>query len=140
MARILGIVLPDDKRIAYAITLFYGVGWKNGEKILKATGINRDTRVKDLTEDDMRKITGEIEKSYVVEGELREKVSTDIKRLKEIGSYRGIRHIRGLPVYGQRTKSNSRTKRGKRKTVGALKKEAWAKLEQTANTAKAATK
>ncbi len=140
MARILGIVLPDDKRIAYAITLFYGIGWKNGEVILKSTGINRDTRVKDLTEDDMRKITVEIEKSYEVEGELREKVSNDIKRLKEIGSYRGIRHIRGLPVYGQRTKSNSRTKRGKRKTVGALKKEAWAKLEQTANTAKAATK
>lgn len=140
MVRILGIVLPDDKRIAYAITLFYGIGWKNGEELLKSTGINRDTRVKDLTEDDMRKITAEIEKNYDVEGDLREKVNNDIKRLKEIGSYRGIRHIKGLPVYGQRTKSNSRTKRGKRKTVGALKKEAWAKLEQTTNSAKPAGK
>ncbi len=140
MARILGIVLPDDKRIAYAITLFYGIGWKNGEELLKKVGISGNVRVKDLKEDDLRKISSEIEKNYDVEGELRERVNNDIKRLKEIGAYRGVRHIRGLPVYGQRTKSNSRTKRGKRKTVGALKKEAWAKLEQTAGAAKSAAK
>lgn len=137
MARLLGIVLPDDKRIEYAITLFYGIGWKNGNDILKTAGIDPNKRVKDLSEDEIRKMSGEIEKNYEVEGDLREKVSQNIKRLKEIGSYKGIRHIRGLPVYGQRTKSNGRTKKGKRKTVGALKKEAWAKLEQTATKAAA---
>lgn len=140
MARLLGLVLPDDKRVDYALTLFYGIGWKNVQQVLEETGIKKETRVKALSEDDLKRIGTVIEKNFVVEGDLREKHNDDIKRLKEIGSYRGIRHIRGLPGKGQRTKSNARTRRGKRKTVGALKKEAWAKLEQTQNQAASATK
>lgn len=140
MARLLGLVLPDDKRVEYALTLFYGIGWKNVQGILKETGISPDTRVKALSEDDLKKIQSAIEKSQIlIEGNLREQINDDVKRLKEIGSYRGIRHIRGLPGHGQRTKSNARTRRGKRKTVGALKKEAWAKIEQTQNAAATAT-
>lgn len=141
MARLLGLVLPDDKRVEYALTLFYGIGWKNVQGVLKEAGINGDTRVKALSEDDLKKIQNAIEKNQlVIEGNLREQINDDVKRLKEIGSYRGIRHIRGLPVHGQRTKSNGRTRRGKRKTVGALKKEAWAKLEQTQQAAATAAK
>lgn len=140
MARLLGIVLPDDKRVDYALTLFYGIGWKNVVQVLKDTGIKSETRVKALSEEDLKRISTVIEKNYLVEGNLREKLNDDIKRLKEIGSYRGIRHIRGLPANGQRTKSNGRTRRGKRKTVGALKKEAWAKLEQTQQAATTAAK
>lgn len=131
MARLLGLQLPDQVRVEYALTLFYGIGWKTSGKILKSVGIDTHKRVKDLSEEDLKKIVTEIEKEHTVEGELREKLNDDLKRLREISSYRGTRHVRGLPVRGQRTRSNARTKRGKRKTVGALKKEVWAKLDQT---------
>ncbi|NMB84510.1 30S ribosomal protein S13 [Candidatus Roizmanbacteria bacterium] len=130
MVRLHGVILPDDKRIEYALTLFYGIGWSNSGKVLNQVKIDKNKRVKDLNEDEWKKITSLIEKDLKIEGDLREELTENIKRLKDIGSYRGIRHIRSLPVRGQRTRSNARTKRGKRKTVGALKKEAWAKLEQ----------
>jgi small subunit ribosomal protein S13 len=130
MARLFGIIIPDTDRVAYGITRIYGIGWANGALVMKKAGIDTHKRMKDLTEDEMKKLIAEIEKGYLVEGELREEVNENIKRLKEIGSYRGIRHMRGLPVDGQRTKSNARTKKGKRKTVGALKKEVLAKMEQ----------
>jgi len=130
MARLLGITLPDNKRIEYALTLLYGVGWTSSRRILVEANIERSKKVSQLSEDDFKKITVIIEKGHKVEGDLREEINENIKRLKEIGCYRGLRHIRGLPVRGQRTRSNARTKRGKRKTVGALKKEVWAKLEQ----------
>ncbi len=129
MIRVVGVNLPDDKRIEYALTLIYGVGWGNAKKILAATSINKDKKVKDLTEDEVKRIQNEVEKKYKVEGDLKEEVRKDIKRLKDVGCYRGTRHIKGLPVKGQRTKSNARTKRGKRKTVGALKKEDRTKLQ-----------
>jgi small subunit ribosomal protein S13 len=130
MARLLGVTLPDEKRIDYALTLVYGIGWSNVKKILQHTNISPNIKVKAVTEEQLKKITELIEKNYKVEGYLRELVNGNIKRLREIGCYRGIRHVRGLPVNGQRTKANARTKRGKRKTVGALKKEMWAKIEQ----------
>lgn len=132
MARLLGVNLPDDKRIEYAITLLYGIGWNNAAIVLKEAKVDSHKRVKDVTEEEMKTITTVIETKYKVEGILREEVSGNIKRLREIGSYRGLRHARGLPVYGQRTKSNARTKRGKRKTVGALKKEDMAKIQTNA--------
>lgn len=131
MVRLFGVIIPDKDKVLFGLTKLYGIGWVNGAKALKKADIGIDKRMKDLTEDQLKKITAVIEKEYRVEGDLREEVSDNIKRLKEITSYRGIRHMRGLPVRGQRTKSNSRTKKGKRKTVGALKKEAWAKMEQT---------
>jgi len=130
MARMLGVTLPDEKRIDYALTTLYGIGWTNVKSILEKTGVNANKKVKEVTEEEFKKILEIIETNYKVEGYLREAINENIKRLREIGSYRGIRHVRGLPVDGQRTKSNARTKRGKRKTVGALKKEMWAKLEQ----------
>lgn len=138
MARLLGITLPDEKRIEYALTLLYGVGWTNAGHILDQAGIDRHKRVRELTEDELKKITAVIEKNYKVEGDLKEELNEDMKRLKEIGSYRGMRHARGLPVRGQRTRSNARTKRGKRKTVGALRKEVWAKMEQNKTAAEVA--
>ena len=130
MHRIVGIILPDDKRIDYALTIIHGIGWPRSNKILEATKIDKSTRVKSLTEDQIKSIVAFIDKEYRVEGELREDKNDDIKKLKDIGSYRGLRHRLGLPVRGQRTSSNARTKRGKRKTVGALSKESWAKMEQ----------
>ncbi|HEX7542510.1 MAG TPA: 30S ribosomal protein S13 [Patescibacteria group bacterium] len=130
MARMLGVTLPDEKRIDYALTILYGIGWTNVKTILSQTGVDANKKVKEVSEEEFKKILEVIETNYKVEGYLREAINENIKRLREIGSYRGIRHIRGLPVNGQRTKSNARTKRGKRKTVGALKKEMWAKLEQ----------
>ena len=129
--RILGVTLPDDKRIEFGLTLIYGIGWTRAKNILKAVNIDGNKKIGQLSEEELRKLTDFIEKNYKVEGELREEINENIKRLKEINSYRGLRHIKGLPVRGQRTRSNARTKRGKRKTVGALKKEAWAKLEQS---------
>lgn len=129
--RLLGLVIADTNRIEYALTKVYGIGWKNAGMICDAAGIDRHKKLSELKEEDIRKITTVLEKNYKVEGDLREELTGNIKRLKEIVSYRGMRHVRGLPVRGQRTKSNSRTKKGKRKTVGALKKEVWAKLEQT---------
>lgn len=129
MARLMGITLPDEKRIDYALTLFYGIGWSNVKTLLDQAKVTPGKRVKDVTEEEFKKIVEVIDKNFKIEGDLRESLTEDIKRLREIGSYRGGRHAKGLPVHGQRTKSNARTKRGKRKTVGALRKEAWAKLE-----------
>lgn len=131
MVRLLGLTLPDDKRIEYALTLLYGIGWTSSKKILEQAGVDTHKRVKEVSEDELKKITAIIEKNYKVEGDLKEQLNDNLKRLREIGSYRGTRHARGLPVRGQRTRSNARTKRGKRKTVGALRKEVWAKIEQT---------
>lgn len=130
MARISGIDLPTHKRLDIALTYIYGIGRNNVKKVLEKTRISSAKRVKDLTEEEVGKIQKTIEGMTKVEGDLRTEVTENIKRLKEIGSYRGIRHIRGLPVSGQRTRVNARTKRGKRKTVGALRKEIRAKLEQ----------
>lgn len=130
MVRILGIVLPDDKKIKYALTLLYGIGWSNAGKILINASVSEDKKVKELSEDELKKIIALIDKHYLVEGDLRQELTQNIKRLKEIGSYRGVRHTKNLPVRGQRTRSNARTKRGKRKTVGALKKEVWSKIDQ----------
>jgi len=130
MQRLMGVMLPDEKRIDYALTLIYGIGWSRSSVILEKLGIDQSTRVKNITEDQVKKLTNYIDKNMKVEGHLREEQSDNIKRLREIGSYRGLRHGMGLPTRGQRTRSNARTKRGKRRTVGALSKEAWSKMEQ----------
>jgi len=122
MARIAGIDLPREKRIEIGLTYIYGIGRARANKILEATGVNPDTRVKDLTEAEINALREYIDKNYKVEGDLRRDVSLSIKRLMEIGSYRGIRHRRGLPVRGQRTKTNARTRKGPKKTVGAKRK------------------
>lgn len=121
-ARISGVTLPNDKRVEIALTYIYGIGLTTSKKILKQTGVNPDTRVKNLTEDEVNKIRVAIEGNIKVEGDVRREVSQNIKRLKEIGSYRGARHSAGLPVRGQRTKTNARTKRGKRVTMGSGRK------------------
>src|SRR5512135_1357575 len=103
MARLMGITLPDDKRVDYALTILYGIGWTNVFEVLKIAKVEANKRVKDLSEDELRRITEAIEKNYKVEGDLRELISENLKRLREINSYRGLRHLRGLPVRGQRT-------------------------------------
>jgi len=123
MARIAGVDLPRDKRVEIGLTYIYGIGKSSANEILKKAGVNPDTRVKDLTEDEAGKIRKIIEQEYDVEGDLRREVSMNIKRLMEIGSYRGIRHRRNLPVRGQKTKTNARTRKGPKKTVGRKKKE-----------------
>jgi len=122
MPRIAGVDIPNEKRIDIALTYIYGIGLSSAKKILKETAINPDTRVKDLEEQEITKLRDLIERNYVVEGDLRRSVSFDIKRLMDIGSYRGIRHRKGLPVRGQRTSTNARTRKGPRRTVGAKKK------------------
>ena len=122
MARISGVDLPNEKRIEAGLTYIYGIGWTTSREILEKTGINPSTRVKDLTEEEAGKIRKVIENDYMVEGDLRRDVSMNIKRLMEIGCYRGIRHRRGLPVRGQKTKTNARTRKGPKKTVGRKKK------------------
>jgi len=122
MARIAGVDLPREKRIEIGLTYIFGIGRSRSNEILKKTGINPDTRVKDLTEDEISKLRQIIDSEYQVEGDLRREIALNIKRLKEIGSYRGIRHRKGLPVRGQRTKTNARTRKGPRKTVGRKKK------------------
>ena len=122
MARIAGVDLPNEKRIEAGLTYIYGIGWPTSREILKKTGINPDTRVKDLTEEEAGKIRKVIEADYMVEGDLRRDVNLNIKRLMEIGCYRGIRHRRGLPVRGQKTKTNARTRKGPKKTVANKKK------------------
>lgn len=122
MARIAGVDLPRDKRIEVALTYIYGIGRPTANKILATTGINPDTRVRDLTEDEVSRLRETIDKNYVVEGDLRREVSLNIKRLIEIGCYRGLRHRLGLPVRGQRTKTNARTRKGPKKTVGVKRK------------------
>ena len=122
MARISGVDLPRDKRIEIALTYVYGIGRTSAKKILEQTGINPDTRVKDLTEADEALLRDCIDKNYVVEGDLRRTVALDIKRLTEIGCYRGTRHRRGLPVRGQRSKTNARTRKGPKRTIANKKK------------------
>jgi small subunit ribosomal protein S13 len=124
MARIAGIDIPREKRIEIALTYIYGVGLSSSQKILKQTNINPDTRVRDLTEDQVNRLREVIDRSIKVEGDLRREVALNIKRLIEIGTYRGQRHRRGLPVRGQRTRTNARTRRGPKKTVGVRRKKA----------------
>ena len=122
MARIAGVDIPNNKRIEIALTYIYGIGRKSANDILAATGINPDTRAKDLTEDETAKLRDEIENNYKVEGDLRRDVALDIKRMVEINCYRGIRHRKGLPVRGQRTRTNARTRKGPAKTIANKKK------------------
>ena len=122
MARIAGVDLPKDKRIEIGLTYVYGIGRTSAKKILDMTGINPDTRVKDLTDEDEAKIRECIDHHFIVEGDLRRSVALDIKRLTEIGCYRGQRHRRGLPVRGQRSKTNARTRKGPKKTIAGKKK------------------
>ena len=122
MARIAGIDIPREKRVEVALTYIYGIGLSTSQRILKQTSINPDTRVRDLTDDQVNRLREVIDRSYKVEGDLRREVALNIKRLIEIGSYRGMRHRRNLPVRGQRTKTNARARRGPKKTVGARKK------------------
>ena len=122
MARIAGVDLPKDKRIEIALTYVYGIGRTTATKILEETGINPDIRVKDLTDEDEAKIRDVIDAKYIVEGDLRRQTALDIKRLTEIGCYRGLRHRKGLPVRGQRSKTNARTRKGPKRTVANKKK------------------
>ena len=122
MARISGVDLPREKRVEIGLTYVYGIGLSSSRKILEKTGINPDTRVKDLTEDEVSKLRDVIDNDYTVEGDLRRNVALDIKRLMEIGCYRGIRHRKGLPVRGQNTKNNARTRKGPKRTVANKKK------------------
>jgi len=122
LARISGIDLPRDKRVEVALTYIYGIGRSLSKQILKETGVDPQTRVRDLTEDEISKLRGYIDKNLMVEGDLRRDTALNIKRLIEIGSYRGIRHRRGLPVRGQQTKTNARTRKGPRRTVANKKK------------------
>ena len=122
MARIAGVDLPRDKRIEIGLTYIYGIGRTSSNRILAEAGVNPDTRVKDLTDDEVRKIASVIAETQVVEGDLRREVAMNIKRLQEIGCYRGTRHRRSLPVRGQKTKTNARTRKGPRKTVANKKK------------------
>lgn len=130
MPRIAGLELQEHKRIDIALTYLYGVGRSNVISLLKKADISGSKRVKELTEEEIGRIQKIVDKEYKVEGDLKIEVSDNIKRLREIGSYRGLRHAKNLPVRGQRTRSNARTKRGKRQTVGALRKETRAKLDQ----------
>ena len=122
MARISGVDLPRDKRIEIALTYIFGIGRKTADDIIAATGINPDTRVKDLTEDDVSKLREYIDHKLKVESDLRRETAFDIKRLTEIGCYRGVRHRKGLPVRGQRSKTNARTRKGPKKTIANKKK------------------
>ncbi len=122
MARISGVDLPNEKRVEYGLTYIYGIGLTTSREILKATGINPDTRCKDLTEDEISKLREYIDHNVQVEGDLRRTIAFDIKRLIEIGSYRGLRHRKNLPVRGQRSKTNARTRKGPKKTIANKKK------------------
>lgn len=127
MARISGVNIPEAKRVEIALTYIYGIGPTISRQILATTGISPDTRVKDLTEGEVTKLRELIDKNYRVEGDLQREVSLNIKRLKEINAYRGLRHKANLPVHGQRTKTNARTKRGKKVTMGSGRKKSAAK-------------
>ena len=122
MARIAGIDLPREKRVEIGLTYIYGIGKPTAQKILAETGVNPDTRVKDLSEEEVNKIRTHVEHNYRVEGDLHREVALNIKRLMEIGCYRGVRHRKGLPVRGQNTKQNARTRKGPKRTVGRSKK------------------
>ena len=127
MARIAGVDLPREKRTEIGLTYIYGIGRPTADKILKDTGVNPDVRVKDLSESEISRLREYIDKNIVVEGDLRRTVAMNIKRLQDIGCYRGFRHRRGLPVRGQNTKTNARTRKGKKRTVGRTNKKAEAK-------------
>lgn len=122
MARIAGVDLPRDKRIEYALTYIYGVGLTTSRNVLEQAGVSPDTRVRDLTESEISHLREVLEREHRVEGDLRRQIAMDIRRLSEIGCYRGIRHRRGLPVRGQQTQTNARTRKGPRRTVGAKRK------------------
>lgn len=122
MARIAGVDLPRDKRVEVALTYIYGVGRPTSQKILEQTGVSPDTRIRDLTEEEVNRLRDIIEKNFRVEGDLRREIALNIKRLMEIGCYRGLRHRRGLPVRGQNTKNNARTRKGPKRTVGVRRK------------------
>jgi small subunit ribosomal protein S13 len=124
MARIAGVDLPRDKRVEVSLTYIYGIGLSTSQEILSGTGINADTRVKDLSEAEVNQLREFIDQNYVVEGDLRREVGLNIKRLQEIGCYRGLRHRRNLPAHGQRTRTNARTRRGARRTVAGKKRAA----------------
>ena len=124
MARIAGVDLPREKRVEIGLTYIYGVGLRTSQNILTATGISPDTRVRDLSEAEVNQLREVIDRDYVVEGDLRREIGMNIKRLQEIGCYRGLRHRRNLPVHGQRTRTNARTKRGARRTVAGRKRAA----------------
>lgn len=136
--RIAGVNIPDDKRIDVSLAYIYGVGRNNAKEVLKKAEVEASKRTKVLTEDEVKRITQVLDK-FKIEGDLRTDIASNIRRLKDTGSYRGIRHSRNLPARGQRTRSNARTKRGKRVTIGAIKKEVMAKTE-VAQKAKAAGK
>lgn len=127
MPRIIGVDIPKEKRVELALTYVYGIGRSLSNKILKVANISPDKRAKDLTEEEVAKLSSIIQKDYKVEGDLRRDISANIKRLIDIGTYRGFRHRRGLPVRGQRTKTNARTRKGPRKTVGIVRQKATAK-------------
>ncbi len=122
MARISGVDLPNDKRVEIGLTYIYGIGLTTSKKVIAATGINPDTRCRDLTEDDVKKLSDYITNNLTVEGDLRRDTAFDIKRLIEIGCYRGVRHRKGLPVRGQTSKNNARTRKGPKKTIANKKK------------------
>ena len=122
MARIAGVDLPRDKRVEIGLTYIYGIGRASSNKILEAANVNPDTRVRELTDDEVKRLAEVIEKDYMVEGDLRREVALNIKRLQEIGCYRGIRHRKGLPVRGQKTTTNARTRKGPKRTVANKKK------------------
>lgn len=137
MARIAGVDLPENKRVDIGLTYIFGIGRSNVVKVIKDAGIEAGKRIKDLTEEEINKLQKAVEQ-FKIEGDLRQEIEQNIKRLEEIGSYRGTRHRKGLPVRGQRTRSNARTKRGKRKTVGTVRKEIMAKTGEPAEEAKSA--
>ena len=122
MARISGVDLPREKRVEIGLTYIYGIGRTSSNRILAAAGVNPDTRVRDLTDEDVKKISAVIDETMTVEGDLRRQIAMDIKRLQEIGCYRGVRHRKSLPVRGQKTKTNARTRKGPKKTVANKKK------------------
>ena len=129
MARIAGVELPENKRIEFALPYIYGIGMSVAEKIVEEAKVNLGARVKDLTEEEISRIQKLVDK-YTIEGDLRRQIQQNIRRLEEIGTYRGVRHKKGLPARGQRTRSNARTKRGKRVTIGAMKKDSLQRVQQ----------
>jgi len=131
MARILGVEIPNEKKVAVALTYLYGIGPTRAARVLKSTGVSQNKRVKELSEDELGKLTSFIQQNFKVEGDLRQEIGQNIKRLVEINSYRGIRHRHSLPVHGQRTRSNARTRKGPRKTVGVVRDKAARKAMKT---------
>lgn len=124
MARILGVEIPNEKKVLVGLTYIYGIGRSIAERVVKATGVNPDKRVKELTEEEIGKVSNFIQQNFKIEGDLRREISSDISRLIEINCYRGLRHKRSLPVRGQRTRTNARTRKGPRKTVGVIRDKA----------------